>query len=405
MKITIKMALLILAPCAILQPLGMDIFVSGIKDIMDDLNVNGQQIQYILAAFMLANGISQLFIGLLADQYGRRAVIVTSTLTFALVSFFCTLTATLPVLTLLRFIQGIAAAGSLVITFAVIRDVFDGNQSSRMFSYLGSLLAVVPMLAPMFGAWLISWYASWHITFYFLTILAVFALCICYFKLPETSPKPIKMPSLNTIWQNEKSVLQNRTFWTFGMSALTGMTGLFLYFSVASIILIDKLGITPYQFSLLFAFNAGTYLIGNMLSSKLVEKSTSNKLALSGNIIIIHGAILMVALEYLVGLNVSAIVISNAVITFGVGLMIGPATAATLQPFEKLAGTAAGLFGTLQYGGSSLIGLLATRFPLNNMWVLAVPMGLLAMINLLLLTSKKNTWLKTQATHLAFDNQ
>ncbi|MCR9192738.1 MAG: multidrug effflux MFS transporter [Gammaproteobacteria bacterium] len=382
MKQFTRYALLILAPCAIFQPLGMDIFVSVLPGMIDNLGITEQQIQFLLVSFVFASSLPQLIMGKLSDLYGRRPLLLLATLGFALTSYLCTIAHDLYWFTMIRFFHGLSAATTLVVVYAIIRDLYHGEASAKMYSYVTCILALTAMFAPLLGAILSDYFQAWEATFRFLAVFACFALGVVFFVLPETHARQPKLAQIDVVPGEHmfKTILTHRVFWTFVMCATTTMTGLFLYFSIGSIILMKQLGISSYGFSILFGLNGCTYFLGNYLSTLCLSKFKISQIVLLGNGFVCLGAVAMLVSNYFLGLSVVSVVCSNLLITLGGGLSVGPATSAALEPFPNHAGTASGIFGAIQYGLPALIGLVVTRFAMTSTLPLAVPILILSLI-------------------------
>ncbi|MCH9755650.1 MAG: multidrug effflux MFS transporter [Gammaproteobacteria bacterium] len=386
-----RYALLILAPCAVLQPLGMDIFVSGIPVILENLNITEQKIQFLLVSYVLASSLPQLIMGRLSDLYGRKPLILIACVGFSLTSYLCTTTHNIYSLTTYRFFQGLSAATGLVVVYAIIRDIYSDNESAKMYSYISCILALTAMLAPLIGASIIDYFNNWESTFHFLTFFSAIALLISLIKLPETHQKQSNVQEKNPIINQNayKIILTNPSFWAFTICTTMVMTGLFLYFSIGSILLMKRLGLSSYGYSILFGINACFYLSGNYISSLLLNKLKLIQIILLGNYFVLIGASVMLLLNYFFSLSVLYIVLSNSLITFGGGLVMGPATSGALEPFKAHAGTASGVFGAIQYGLPAFIGLFVTRFEMTSTLPLAGPILILSLTNFYLL--RRNT--------------
>jgi MFS transporter, DHA1 family, multidrug resistance protein len=389
LKTLLKFSLLILAPCAMFQPLGMDIFISGIPFMVDNLHVTEQKIQYILIAFMLASGLPQLFIGKLSDIYGRRPLMIIATCGFAITSYMCARTHTIYLLTCFRFLQGLSAATSFVVAYAIIRDLYSGHQAAKTYSYITCILALSAMLAPFVGNLLMLHYHTWESTFYFLTCFALITVMLTFYGLPETRVKQEHLEKSNALMGFSK-IIKERIFWTFTSCITTVMTGLFLYFSLGSILLMDRLALSSSTYSIVFGMNACFFLTGNYVSSLLLNKASLRKIVVLGNAFVLTGSFFMLLSGQMFGLNVLYIILTNAVITFGGGLMTGPATSAALEPFGRCSGTASGILGACQYGIPAFIGLFVTRFEINSLLPLAGPILILSCINVYLLMRLKH---------------
>ena len=380
-RLSLLRATLLLAPCAMLIPIAMDIFVSGVPAMTAQLETTEQEIQWILVLFMLGTGIGQPFIGPVCDRIGRRMTMLLSVFLFTASSIACSAATGLGPLAAARFFQGIGACGALVATFAIIRDSFETKQTYVMFCLMGGIGALMPMIAPLFGTWLMELTASWRSNFEFLAVFGAFTFCCLVFRLPETKPESNsrRMSSL----QSYQKIFRHPSFLIFSFSGLTAMTQLYLYFSVGNFLLIGQLGVSETTYSLLFGLNALVYLLGNALSTLLQRVMDAAGIVSTGVVFVLTGSASMLGLEVRYGLSAEVVVLCNLIMTAGVGIMIGPSTGAAIQPFSQLAGTASGAFGALQYGGAAIVGFLVTRFPIVSSLSLAGPMCIMATLTII----------------------
>ncbi len=119
-----------------------------------------------------------------------------SSLLFAVSSLLCALAPNIVILVIARFLQGFTAAAGVVISRAVVRDVFSGRELTKFFALLMVINAVAPMAAPMAGgAILLMPFANWSSIFYFLSLIGLFIVLVVALKLKETLPPEKRIPS------------------------------------------------------------------------------------------------------------------------------------------------------------------------------------------------------------------
>ena len=158
----------------------------------------------------------------------------------------------------------------------------------------------------------------------------------------------------------------------------------------------DRLGLSSATYSIIFGMNACFFLTGNYVSSLLLNKASLRKIVVLGNAFVLIGSFFMLLSEQMFGLDALYIILTNAIITFGGGLMTGPATSAALEPFGACSGTASGMLSAFQYGLPAFIGLFVTRFEINSLLPLAGPILILSCINVYLLMRLKQRMLYQQ---------
>ena len=381
---TISRILLIISPAVLLRALGTDVLLPCIPSIAETFDASFSVAQWVLTIYIIGSGIGQVFMGPLADRFGRRKIILASGLVFFLSSLACAAATSINVLIFNRLLQGLGACGTTVATVAVVRDLFDDRTISKVYSYLNSIIAIAPLSAPLIGGILLVQTGTWRSSFYFLAVFSFIALVVSYMFLEETNPRLQKdyKHYKTTFFKGYKEILTNRSFLVYMMCSITGLSGLFLFFSMSSILLIKILGVAPDIFGYYFAFNSVIYLLGNMLSPKLQPKIGDDKVILLGTFIIIFGAALMYLWDWYYGLSIIAIIIPNAILTLGIGLMFGPAMAGTLRPFKHIAGMASASYGAVLYCLTGAIVSGVMQFEIIDDQPLALSMLIMGTLNL-----------------------
>ncbi len=168
-----------------------------------------------------------------------------------------------------RFLQGFTASAGLVLSRAIVRDVFTGRELSKFFSLLMVITAVAPMVAPMTGgAILLLPFASWHTIFLFLTFIGFLLVLIIALKLTETLPPEKRIPSsIGNSVRTMGSLLKDRSFIGYALTVGFIHGGSFAYVSGTPFVYQDIYGVSPQVFSVLFGINGlaiitGSFIIG-----------------------------------------------------------------------------------------------------------------------------------------------
>src|SRR5690606_9745936 len=105
-----------------------------------------------------------------SDRLGRRGPLIVGLTIYVLAALAATLAPSFAILLALRFVQGIGAAATRVITVSVIRDLFGGRAMAEIMSLVFMVFMVIPVIAPSIGQAIIT-FAEWHAIFVAMAVL------------------------------------------------------------------------------------------------------------------------------------------------------------------------------------------------------------------------------------------
>ena len=270
---------LLLGLLAFLGPLNIDMYLPSFPEIARDLDTSATLVQASLTAGLLGLAIGQLFAGPISDAQGRRKPLLIATSLFAVASILCAFAPNITLLIAMRFLQGLTASAGVVLSRAVVRDVFSGQALTKFFSLLMVINAIAPMIAPMIGGFILSFDStSWKSIFFFLSVVGLLTVTIVAIKLKETLPPHKRIPSsAGASLKTMGSLLKDRSF--IGYALVVGFIhgGSFAYVSGTPFVYQDIYGVSPQVFSVLFGINGlaiitGSFLIGRF-SGIIAEKT------------------------------------------------------------------------------------------------------------------------------------
>ncbi|STQ93223.1 Multidrug-efflux transporter 3 [Janthinobacterium lividum] len=147
-----------------LGALDQSIVATALPRIVDDLG-GMAHLSWVVTAYVLASTATMPLYGKLADQYGRRPMIITALLTFLLGSVLCGLAQNMTELIIFRAIQGLGAGGFMPLAQIIIGDIVPPAERGKRQGMVPIVYAVTSVLGPVLGG-VITDALSWHWIFY-----------------------------------------------------------------------------------------------------------------------------------------------------------------------------------------------------------------------------------------------
>lgn len=378
-KWSTKECLFKLFPLIITISFGMDVFVPSIPVMSDYLHISPNYMQASLYLFMISVAFGQLAVGPLADRFGRRTLAIACALLFLVGSFFASLAMSAAILFFARIIQAVGACGTYLLCFIVIRDNFSTQQCGRLFSLLTGINAIAASTAPIVGGLLLDLTGSWRSGFYFLTILGIIITITVFKNVPDYTYN--KSDSDETLMMQWLQIIRNRYFRKYTLIAVNGMLGLYLFCALSPEILIRDLHLSGTLYGLWFGANAVTAFIANFIAARMSLHKKLEYIIILGLVIMLIASICMFVFNWQV-ITVLKFMLPMLLLTLGIGISMGCATALALKDFEHKAGTATALVSAAQFFFAGFVGMLITYWPLSPMGI-AIPMLIFSILNIL----------------------
>lgn len=259
----------LLAALGMLGPFAIDTYLPAFSGIAADLQASPIEIQQTLSAYLFAFAFMSLFHGSLSDSLGRRPVVLTGIAVFTIASAGCALSQTIGQLVFFRALQGLSTGAGIVVSRAVIRDLYPPAEAQRVMSQVTLFFGVAPAVAPIVGGFLFV-HASWHAVFWFLTGVGVVLLVANAWLLPETLHGSQRQPfELKHLMRGYRQLGTNPRFLLLALASGVPFNGMFLYVLSAPSFLGDILHLEPTQFFWFFVCTIGGIMGGAWISGRL----------------------------------------------------------------------------------------------------------------------------------------
>lgn len=363
--------ILVLGTLTSIGPLAIDLYLPSLPEITDDLQTSASLIQLTLTAFLLGLALGQLFVGSISDIYGRRKPLIIALIILVVSSLLCAVAPSIWILILLRFLQGASGSAGIVISRAMVRDMYSGSEMTKFFSLLMLVNGAAPILSPVIGGQLLK-VTSWHGVFVVLGAICVFMLVSVVFVLPETLPPEERATGgLTETLSTYKKLLKDRLFMGYALSQGLVLGAMFAYISGSPFVLQNIYGASPQEFSLFFALNGIGVIIATHITGRLAGKVSEKTLFVAGIVIAVVGGISLL-LTIVLGIGLIGVLCSLFLIGSSVGVVTTPGFSLAMRNQKQAAGTASALLGLFQYILGALVAPLVGIGGSNT----ALPMGI-----------------------------
>ncbi|GKS94031.1 multidrug effflux MFS transporter [Acidovorax sp. SUPP2825] len=368
----------LLALLGMLGPFSIDTYIPAFSGIAAALGASPVEMQQTLSAYLFGFAFMTLFHGALSDSFGRRPVVLWGIAVFTLASAGCALSESIGQLVIFRALQGLSAGAGIVVSRAVIRDMFPPAQAQQVMSQVTIYFGVAPAIAPIIGGWLFV-HAGWHSVFWFLTGVGATLWLANYRLLPETLHAGQRQPF------NARHLL--RGYWELGSSprflllALASgvpFNGMFLYVLAAPAFLGDHLGLAPTHFFWFFVLTISGIMGGAWLSGRLAGRIAPKRQIRHGFLIMFSMSILNLLANWLFKAHVSWALLPIAVFAFGWALMVPVVTLLVLDLHPERRGMASSLQAFVGSSANGLVaGVVAPLVMHSTLWLAGASLGMM----------------------------
>ncbi|MBQ0958178.1 multidrug effflux MFS transporter [Ideonella sp. 4Y11] len=333
----------LLAGLGMLGPFSIDTYLPAFTGIAQSLGATPVQMQQTLSAYLLGFALMNLFHGALADSFGRRPVVLAGLAVFTLASLGCALSQSIGQLVLFRALQGMSAGAGMVVSRAIIRDLFHPDQAQKVMSQVTIYFGVAPAVAPIIGGWLYV-HLGWHAIFWFLVGVGLVLMATMARMLPESLHPSQRQPfEAQPLMQGYWQMVSNPVFLALAFASGVPFNGMFLYVLSAPVFLGDILHLGPTEFFWFFLLTIGGIMAGAWWSGRLAGRIERTRQIRRGFRIMVGVSLLNVAMNALLTPHPAWALPLIAVFAFGWALMVPVVTLLVLDQAPERRGMASSL--------------------------------------------------------------
>ena len=306
------------------------------------------QVQFALASFVLGGTLGQIFVGPLADRFGRRCVLLSGLVVYVTASLAIMMAGSMTEMIVLRFVQGLVASTGRIVARAIVRDLYSRDLAAQMFAYIAFVGSMVPVIGSITSAQLLENF-GWPAVFLFMAVVAAILAVLFWRYIDETlETKNMSAMRLKAMARHYLSIVSNRVFLSYVGITIGNSVGLHAFLASSAAVLIGSYGLTPTDYSFVFAAIMITNTGANYLGGRLVLRLGADRMIFIGAVISAASGSTILALA-LGGVNTTAaLIVPMMAFMFAFAFLSPSSQSGALAPFPAQAGTASSAMGIIQ---------------------------------------------------------
>ncbi len=362
----------LLACLGMVGPFSIDTYLPAFSGMATSIGATPVEMQQTLSAYLFGFAVMNLFHGALSDSLGRRPVVLWGVAVFTLASVGCALSSHIGPLVFFRALQGMAAGAGIVVSRAVIRDMFPPADAQRVMSQVTIYFGIAPAIAPLVGGVLFV-HMGWQAIFWFLSALGAALWIANHRLLPESLHPSHRQPlNLRHLFRGYAELGSSGRFLALSLAAGVPFNGMFLYVLSAPVFLGEHLGLPPQHFFVLFLITIAGIMGGAFLSGRLAGRMPANRQVNLGFAIMAAVSLLNLALNLAFGAQAWWAMWPIGVYCFGWALMVPVVTLMVLDQAPDRRGMASSLQACIGSVSSGLVAGVMAPWVMHSTVALAI---------------------------------
>ncbi|WP_302130039.1 multidrug effflux MFS transporter [uncultured Haemophilus sp.] len=262
---------LLLGVLSAFGPFVVDLYLPSLPQLASFFETSASMTQLTLTTAMIGLAVGQLLLGPLSDKFGRKIPLIISLVIYIISTVLIVYAPNIEAMIVLRVIQGLSSAGSVVISRAIATDLYRGREMTRFFGLLMTINGIAPIISPILGSLLLE-YISWKGVFVFLALIGVVVLFFCFRLKESLSVENRLQGSIFGTFSTFGVIIKNRLFMSYvGIESFL-LGAMFAYIAASPFILQSFYGLSAFIFSLCFGANGAALVIGANIGGKLPNR-------------------------------------------------------------------------------------------------------------------------------------
>ncbi|QPF83273.1 multidrug effflux MFS transporter [Bradyrhizobium genosp. L] len=347
-----KVMLLMLVVMTGVAPISLYMLVPALPVLATTFGRDISVAQMTVSLYMVGIALSQLIMGPLSDKFGRRPVLLSGLGLMVVAGIGSVFADTLPQLIAARFFQALGGASGMVISRAIIRDLYPRERVGAMISLVVAALMIAQMVSPLTGG-LLDIAFGWRAILILITAASLTVTVFIALALPETRRERADTPSFRG---DLGRLLSNRAFVGYMLCQVLSSQIIFAFAGGGPYIVVTQMGRSSAEYGAWFATTGFAYLVGNLLCVRFAPRHSLERLIWFGLALQLGGSLLNLVWS-LTGVNQAPLWLfgTQMIVMVANAFTMANSAAGAISIRPEAAGTASGAMGFLQQGIGALI--------------------------------------------------
>ncbi|GAA4480641.1 multidrug effflux MFS transporter [Gluconacetobacter asukensis] len=352
-----------------------DLYLPAMPAMGQALGASPGLVEWTVSGYLIGFSFGQLFWGPVSDRHGRRLPVALGLVLFILGSAGCAVAGSGATLIGWRILQAAGASAGVVLSRAMVRDLYAGHRAVQMLSTLITVMAIAPLLGPIVGGQILL-LGGWRAIFWTLVGVGMLTLAAVP-SLPETLAPAYRNhePLTRALLRYGELLKQPRLLGYAGAGGFF-YGGMFAYVAGTPFAYITYHHVPARLYGLLFALGIVGIMATNTVNSRLAARVGGDRLLVLGAIQAALSGLLVAGAAWTGQGGLWGLVVPLFLFASTTGFIVANSIAGALNGFPERAGAVSALVGAMQYGsgilGSGLVGAFADGTPWPMGWVIAL---------------------------------
>jgi len=330
-------------------------YLPAVPDMMRDFALDTSEIQLTMTLWFMGLASMPFIIGLIADRYGRRSILLMGGFIYVISTIVCAMTADFQILLAARFIEGGMVATMMVAGYAAIHESYEHKEAVRILALMGSIVVIAPALGPLLGGIILK-FSHWRNIFWLIAIWSMCALMALMKWMPETFPiEARKNTNLKAQFSSYLRVIMNREYMSLMLVLGFIFCGFIVWITSGPLLVIESFHHTAIAFGFIQAIIFLAYIIGSHGVNFLLLKKEVKQVIQIGLHICLFGGIFVFLGSMLFPHTLYVFLTAILIYSFGSALCFAPLNRSIIDSSSEPMGVRVSVF-TMFFTGFAALG-------------------------------------------------